>query len=364
MIKMADLYGQYLSIKTDLDRAIEDVIRDSAFINGKYVKKFEEEFASYLGVDYCIGVGNGTDALEIIIKSFDFPEGSEIIVPSNSFIASSEAVSNSNCRVVFCDCNDNYTISLESLREKISEKTKAVIAIHLYGHPCEMDELLEISKTNNLKLIEDCAQAHGAEYKNKKVGTFGDASAFSFYPGKNLGAYGDAGAIVSNNESIAQKVRMIANHGRVEKYDHLFEGRNSRLDGLQAAVLSAKLKYLDKWTSIRIELAEEYMKMLNNVSSIELPKVQPYVKHVYHLFVIKAKLRDSLKDFLFKEGIETGIHYPISLPKLKAYQYLHQADENFASNINDSFLLSLPIGEHLGKSDIEKVVQKLEIFYA
>ena len=218
MIKFLDLKSQYDSIKDEIDKAISNVIDETAFIGGKYVEQFEKEFAKFCQAEYCQGVANGTDALEIVIKALDLPKGSEIIVPANSFISSSESVTRSGHKVVFCDCNEhNYTISIPSLKSKITSNTKAIVVVHLYGHPCNMDEILTLAKKHNLKVIEDCAQSHGAEYKGKRVGAIGDAGTFSFYPGKNLGAYGDGGAIVTNNEELAKKCKMIANHGRIEK---------------------------------------------------------------------------------------------------------------------------------------------------
>jgi dTDP-4-amino-4,6-dideoxygalactose transaminase len=353
MIDFLDLNAQYLSIKDEIDNAIASVIKDSAFIGGKYVKQFEENFSSYQQVKYCVGVGNGTDALEIAVEALNLPKGSEIIVPANSFIASAEAVGRAGYKVVFCDANiDNYTINIEDVKRRITVNTSAIIAVHLYGHPCNMDPLLELAKKYDLKIIEDCAQAHGAEYKGKRVGAIGDIGCFSFYPGKNLGAYGDGGAIVTNDEELAVKCRMIANHGRVEKYDHQFEGRNSRLDGIQAAILDVKLKYLDGWTEARIKVADFYLENLKNVI---LPKREIWAKQVYHLFVIRVKERDGLKKYLKENNINTGIHYPILLPKLKAYDYIGQVSEDFFVNSSDYDLLSLPIGDHLGDRDLRVI---------
>lgn len=363
MIKFLDLKDQYENIKEEIDATITKVINETAFIGGKYVENFEKEFADYQEVKYCIGVGNGTDALEIAIESLDLPKGSEIIVPANSFIASSEAITRTGHKVVFCDCDkENYTISISSLKSKITKNTKAIIAVHLYGHPCDMDELLSIAKEYDLKIIEDCAQAHGAEYKGKKIGGIGNIGTFSFYPGKNLGAYGDGGAIVTNERNLAKKCKMIANHGRIEKYNHEFEGRNSRLDALQAGILSVKLKYLDKWTARRIEIANYYLENLNNLENIILPKREAYVKQVYHLFVIRSKKRDELQKYLKDNNIQSGIHYPISLPKLEAYNYLKQANEKFFANTSDKELLSLPIGDHLALKDIEHIVNTIKRF--
>ncbi len=364
MIKFLDLRKQYLSIKDEIDEAIANVINETAFIGGKYLQTFENEFAAYCEAKHCIGVGNGTDALEIAIEAQEFPKGSEIIVPANSFIASSEAVSKVGHKVVFCDCDEhNYTISIKSLKSKITSKTKAIIAVHLYGHPCDMDEVMSLAKEYGLKVIEDSAQAHGAMYKGKKVGSIGDIGTFSFYPGKNLGAYGDGGAIVTNDETLAKKCKMIANHGRVEKYNHEFEGRNSRLDALQAAVLSVKLKHLETWVEKRIKVAEYYLEELKDVESIVLPKRETWAKQAYHLFVIRAKNRDKLQQYLKNNDIQTGIHYPIALPKLKAYKYLHQDKEDFFANRYDEELLSLPMGEHLEKDELEKIAEAIRGFY-
>jgi dTDP-4-amino-4,6-dideoxygalactose transaminase len=364
MIKFLDLKKQYETIKPQIDEAIQNVINESAFIGGRYVAEFEKAFASFCNTQYCIGVGNGTDALEIAIDSLELDKSSEIIVPANSFIASAESVTRTGHKVVFCDCDkDNYTISIDSLKSKITQNTKAVIVVHLYGHPCDMDEVMKIAKRYDLKVIEDCAQAHGAKYKNQKVGSIGDVATFSFYPGKNLGAYGDGGAIVTNDSKIAQKSRMIANHGRIEKYNHEFEGRNSRLDGLQASVLSVKLEYLNQWIGHRIKIADIYLDNLSGIEHIILPKREEWAVQAYHLFVIRIKERDKLKEYLLEQNIQSGIHYPISLPKLKAYKYLGQDSEEFYANKYDEELLSLPIGEHLQLEDIQYICQKIKEFF-
>lgn len=364
MIKFLDLNKQYLSIKDEIDKAIQMVINDSAFIGGKHVNAFEDEFADYQKAEHCIGCGNGTDALEIAMEALGLTEGSEVIVPANTFIASAEAVTRCGHKVVFCDCDPaNYTISIDDARDRITERTSAIIGVHLYGHPCDMDGLNELAKESDLKVIEDCAQAHGAEYKGRRVGAIGDIGTFSFYPGKNLGAYGDAGAIVTNNKELALKCRMIANHGRIDKYDHEFEGRNSRLDGLQAAVLSVKLKHLDKWIQARIDVAEYYMANLSNVESLVLPKLESWARHVFHLFVIRSKQRDELKKYLTSHKISTGIHYPVSLPQTQAYGYLAQDSIEMKADKYAGELLSLPIGEHLYTKDLEYITRKLLTFF-
>ena len=359
MIKFLDLNYIHEKIKPELDEVIQKVIHESAFIGGKYVKKFEEEFANYLGAKHCIGVGNGTDAIEIAIEALGLPSGSEIIVPANSFIASSEAVTRSGHRVVFCDCDaGNYTIDIDSLKSKITGKTKAIVVVHLYGHPCDMDSVMELARTHNLKVIEDCAQAHGAEFKGKKIGTFGDVATFSFYPGKNLGAFGDAGAIVTNTDSLVTKIRMIANHGRIDKYDHKFEGRNSRLDGLQAAILSVKLSYLDEQNTHRGKIALKYNELLKDISGVTIPVQEKWAKHVYHLYVIRTKNRDQWKQRLQESGIESSVHYPIALPKLEAYSYI--SDKKFRACEMDAQLLSLPIGVHVQINDIVQIAETMK----
>ncbi len=363
MIKFLDLGAQYQAIKPEIDQAIKSVIEESAFIGGKYVAKFEKEFAEYVTAEHCIGVANGTDALEIAIEALNMPTGSEIIVPANSFIASAEAVTRQGHKVVFTDADaDSYVISIEDLKKRITPKTKAIMAVHLYGHPCDMDALFDLAHEHGLYIIEDCAQSHGAEYKGKKVGSIGHIATFSFYPGKNLGAYGDGGAITTSDELLAKKCRMIANHGRIAKYDHEFEGRNSRLDGLQAAILSVKLKYLNDWTERRIEIADYYSEHLKGIKGVVLPVRQNWAKQVYHLFVIRVDKRDELKNYLADLDVQTGVHYPISLPKLKAYEYTEQAQERMFANESDETLLSLPIGEHLTELNITKVVESIKCF--
>jgi dTDP-4-amino-4,6-dideoxygalactose transaminase len=364
MIKFLDLFAQYQAIKPEIDAAIANVIRDAAFVGGKYVKEFEQQFADYVGVKYCIGVGNGTDALEIAIEAAQLPQGSEIIVPGNSFIATAEAVTRCGHKVVFADVDHGcYTLTAEAVRSKLTERTKAIIPVHLYGHPCDMDALIEVCANHRLIMIEDCAQAHGARYKGRGIGTLGDLAAFSFYPGKNLGAYGDAGAITTQNEAFATRARKIANHGRIGKYNHEFEGRNSRLDGLQAAILSVKLPHLNGWNQRRIEIADYYLKHLDGIENLLLPRRQTWAKQVYHLFVVRTPMRDELRAFLDERGIETGIHYPIAMPKLEAYSYLGAPDFGAFYNQTDTSLLSLPMGEHLSLDNAAIVVRAVREFF-
>lgn len=365
MIKFLDLAHQYKTIQTEIDSAIRSTIEQAAFIGGPSVKAFEIEFARYQQAAHCVGVANGTDALEIAIESLRLPPGSEIIVPANSFIASAEAVTRCGHRVVFADVSPlTYNLDLSDVQRRIGARTSAIIVVHLYGHPCDMNDLLAIAARHNLKLIEDCAQAHGAEYRGRRLGAIGDAGAFSFYPGKNLGAYGDAGCIVTNNGDLAAKCRMIANHGRINKYDHLIEGRNSRLDALQAAVLNVKLKWLNVWVERRNAIARRYIAGLGGVKGCALPQTMENVRHAYHLFVVRLKDRDALKSHLAAQGIETGIHYPIALPKLAAYSYLGQGTERMQANLIDDQLLSLPMGEHLTDTEVETVIEAVKTFFS
>lgn len=356
MVKFLDLHKQYLSLKEEMDAKIFEVIRSTSFIGGEYVNAFEEAFGSYCEAGFCIGVGNGTDALQIALWALDLPKGSEVIVPANSFIATSEAVTLNGLKVVFADCDADYTLSPKSVKEMITPDTSAIIPVHLYGQPCDIDALKKVAQEHSLKIIEDCAQAHGALYKGKKVGSLGDVGTFSFYPGKNLGAYGDGGAITTNDEKIAQRCRMYANHGRSEKYDHRFEGVNSRLDALQAAILSVKLPHLESWIDARRGVAEYYLQRLDK-ADITLPKVRKEVRHVWHLFVIQTHDRDRLKEHLLAQGIQTGVHYPLALPKLHAYRHHEKSTTHFRASSIDSILLSLPMGEHLGYEERERVVE-------
>jgi len=368
MIPLVDLRAQYQSIKKEVDAAISQVIDDTAFIGGKYAAAFEEEFANALGVGYCVGVGNGTDALFIVLKALGVGKGDEVIVPANSFIATSEAVTATGAHVVFIDCSsDDSCIDVGEVRKKITPKTKAIMVVHLYGQPAMLDELGAIAREHNLFLVEDAAQAHFAEYKGKMIGTFGVAATFSFYPGKNLGAYGDAGAIVTNDEALAIKCRMLANHGRAkgEKYNHAIEGFNSRLDGMQATILSVKLRHLSGWTKRRQELAHTYNEALSGIPGLELPPEILDRQSVYHLYVIRTKGREALREYLKSEGIETGVHYPIGLPYLSAYAYLNtQAPEDFPVTYRlQSEILSLPLYPELTEEQQMHIIHTIKDFF-
>lgn len=365
-IPFVDLKAQYKSIKGDIDRVIADVIASSAFIGGPCVKAFENAFAAFCGVRHCIGVGNGTDAIFLTLKAMGIGRGDEVITSANSFIATSEAITMAGARVVFVDIDPRtFNIDPTKIEKKITRKTKAIIPVHLYGQPADMDPILEVARKNGLKVIEDAAQAHGALYKNRKAGTLGDAACFSFYPGKNLGAYGDGGAIVTGDEDLAVKARMLANHGRVDKYDHQFEGVNSRLDGLQAAILNVKLAHLPRWNGQRRYNASMYNKFLGDFHWITTPAELPITEAVYHLYVIRVRkeFRQKLQEYLKSEGIQTGIHYPIALPRLKAYAYLNNGEDDFPGATQACReILSLPMFPEMQELQVRYVSGKISEF--
>lgn len=358
MIPFVDLNAQYRSIKHEIDNAINECVLEGNFIRGKAVSDFEDSFSKYIGTEYCLGCGNGTDALEIILLSLGIGPGDEVIVPALSWIATAECVNNNGAEPVFVDINLlNYNIDYKKIENKISKKTKAIIVVHLYGCPADLPEISAIAKKNNLYLIEDCAQAHGADYFGKKIGTYGIASAFSFFPSKNLGAYGDGGAILTNDKNIADKARMISNHGQLSiKHSHKMIGRNSRLDTIQASVLNIKLHYLDEWNKKRISAAQYYISLLKKNERVILPSEITGIKHVYHLFVIRVKNRKIITDKLITNSVSFGIHYPKALPFIDAYSYKNLLLEEFpvASNITDE-ILSLPVYPEISTEQIDCV---------
>jgi dTDP-4-amino-4,6-dideoxygalactose transaminase len=358
-IPFVDLQAQYRSIKQDIDAAIQSVIQDAAFIEGKYLEAFEHHFARYIGVSHCIGVANGTDALLMALKALGVRAGDEVITAANSYIATAEAITNTGASVMFVDCHTStYNINVQRIEEAITKKTKAIIPVHLYGQPAEMDAILNIARRYQLFVVEDAAQAHGAQYKGQTVGTFGDCACFSFYPGKNLGAYGDGGAVVTNNDVLARYIRMHRNHGGIKKYEHQLPGTNSRLDGLQAAILDVKLHYLDQWNERRRKVAAMYTQTLQDVGI--MPTILPEVNPVYHLYVIRVKHRDRIRKILAEKGIATGIHYPTPIPFLQAYAFLGHAPDDFpvAYSYKDE-LLSLPIYSDMTDEQVEYVIESL-----
>ena len=325
------------------------------------MQKFERKFSSYCDCDHCIACGNGTDALTYLLKAMNLREGSTVIVPANTFIATAEAVIANGLKVRFADVDEDYTISPDSV-EKLIDKNKnvsAVIAVHLYGLPAKIDKLETITKKHGIKLIEDAAQAHGAEFNGRRAGSLADGAIFSFYPGKVLGAAGDAGAITVNSSEVAERARMLCDHGRTQKYFHDFSGGNSRMDSVQAAVLNIKLKYLEKWIERRNEVAATYLELLRNVKSVELPTVRHGLRHAWHLFVIRVKERDTLINYLEQEGIQCGVHYPYSLPEQPVFKEHFKYCKDYRAVLWSKEYISLPIGEHMTDEMIHYVVSKI-----
>ena len=365
-ILFVDLQTQYEGIKPAIDKAIADVISETAFIGGKYVKAFEAEFAKLYGVKHVITCANGTDSLYILMRMLSIGEGDEVITVANSWISSSETISQTGAKPVFVDVDPVYYSMDETLLETaITPRTKAVIAVHLQGQMCNIEVISEICKKHKIHLIEDCAQSHFSEFNKIRAGLRGIAASFSFYPGKNLGAYGDAGCMITNDDVLAEKCRMYANHGALKKHHHIMEGLNSRLDGLQAAILTAKLPYILKWTDSRISNAELYDKHLSGISQLLIPVVRPGSKHSFHLYVVRVEKRDELMAFLKENSIETAIHYPTALPNLPCYKYLGNTTAQFpVATALQSEILSLPLYPELTEEQIRHVAAVIRQFYS
>lgn len=361
-VPFVDLSVQYERLQPGIDEAMQAVINDTAFVRGPYVKEFEEAYAKAYGVDHCIGVANGTDAIYVVLRMLGIGPGDEVITVANSWISSSETIGQTGATPVFVDIDpDYYNIDVDRIEEKITEDTKAIIPVHLYGQSAEIDAIMEVAREHDLYVIEDTAQAHFAEYDDQYVGTFGIAGTFSFYPGKNLGAYGDAGAIVTNDDELARRCRMFSDHGASEKHDHEMEGINSRLDGLQAAVLSTKLPHTQEWNRRRYEHAQRYTNRLRDVPGITPPVVHPSADHVFHLYVIRVdEGRDALQEFLEERGVSTSIHYPTALPFLKAYEHRGFESSDFpVAHRYQNQILSLPMYPELTPELIDYVTSSI-----
>lgn len=365
-VPFVDLKAQYQSIKNDVDQAIAKVIEDTAFIGGYFVTEFERKFAELYGVKHVISCANGTDSLYIIMKMLGIGAGDEVITSANSWISSSETITQAGARPVFIDAHPGYfSMDEAKLESLISPRTKAVIAVHLQGQMCDIASIRSICDKKNIHLIEDCAQSHFSEYEGVKAGLTGVAGSFSFYPGKNLGAYGDAGCIITQDDALAEKCRMYARHGALIKHQHQMEGINSRLDGLQAAILCAKLPYILKWTRERIANAALYDKALEGIQAVVRPALRPGTRHTYHLYFIRARKRDQLAAYLKGRGIETAIHYPTALPNLPAYRYLGHKPSDFpVATSLQSDALSLPIYPEMKADAIEYVADAIRNFYS
>ena len=360
-VPFLDLKAPYQELQQEMDAAYQRVIHSGWYILGQELDAFEKEFSQYCNAKYCIGVGNGLEALHLVLKAWDICVGDEVIVPSHTYIATWLAVTHVGARPVPVEtCISSYTIDTKKIEAAITEKTKAIIAVDLYGHPADMDAVLAIAEKYDLKVLEDAAQSHGAKYKGKKVGNLAHATGFSFYPGKNLGALGDGGAITTNDELLAKKLRMLRNYGSCTKYHHEELGYNSRLDELQAAFLRVKLKYLDEWNSRRKIIAQQYLNELSTNSNIVLPKGETWADSAWHLFVIRHKNRDILQRRLTEAGIQTLIHYPIPPHLSDAYKKDGWAIGDFPiSEMLANEIVSLPIGPHLNYEQVEYVIKSL-----
>jgi dTDP-4-amino-4,6-dideoxygalactose transaminase len=362
-IPFLDLKKQYLQIRSEVLGKIEGVLEDTAFSGGKYVEEFEQKFATYCNTNYCIAVNNGTSALHLAMLALGIGEGDEVIVPANTFIATAWGVSYCNATPIFVDCTaDTWEIDVSKIEEKITSKTKAIVGVHLYGQPFDIDAVTAIAKKHNLFLVEDAAQAHGAYYKGERVGGFGEMACFSFYPGKNLGTYGEGGGIVTNNEKYFKHLQSLRNHGSVVRYYHDEIGYNMRMGGVEAAVLSVKLQYLDAWNNRRKEIARMYQQGITN-PKIKM-QVQPeFADSVYHLFVITTEDRDGLMKYLQANGVFPGLHYPVPCHLQRAYAHLgyKQGDCPNAEYLA-SHCLSLPMFAELSDAEVEKVIELLNKF--
>ncbi len=357
-VPYADLQLQYQTIKSEIDAAIAAVIRDNAFIRGSYVDAFEQEFAGAVDIKHCVSCANGTDALFLALAALKVRLGDEVITTAHSWISTSAMITHAGANVVFADTDENtFTIDPAAVEAAITPRTVGIIPVHLYGQPADMDAVMAIARKHGLWVIEDCAQAHLARYKGLQVGTFGAAATYSFYPGKNLGAMGDAGAVVTNDGALAEHMTMLARHGGLTKHQHHIEGINSRLDGLQAAILSAKLPHLPQWTKARQDAAKVYDAGLNQIEDVVVPSVAAGREHVYHLYTIQHPQRDALAAHLSANGVQTAINYPAALPFLAAYSRLKHRPEQFPNAFRQqSRILSLPMFAEITAEQQDEVI--------
>ena len=368
-IPLVDLKKQYASIQQEMDGKISGVLKSTAFILGSEVKEFEKEFAAFCTAEHSIGVSSGTAALALALLALDIGKGSEVITTPNTFIATAGAISHVGARPVLVDVDpESYNIDVSKIEEAITERTKAIIPVHLYGQPSEMDAVLQIAKKHGLGVVEDACQAHGAEYRGQRAGSLGDISAFSFYPGKNLGAYGDGGAVVTNRGELAERIKLLRNHGSLRKYYHEIIGYNSRLDEIQAAILRVKLRYLDEWNEKRrgkANLYNEYLKDLVHEGLVVTPKEKDWAKHVYHLYVIQVEegIRDKLIEYLNVREIGAQIHYPIPIHLQKAYRHLGYKEGSFpVAEKLAKRIVSLPMFPELEEHQVERITHEIKAF--
>lgn len=360
-ISIVDLGAHYRSIKTEIDKAVLDVLSSGHYVLGPQVKAFEDELAQYTGCKHAIACANGTDAITLSLLALGIKPGDEVITVSHSFFATSEAIALVGAKPVFVDINESdFNIDVSQIEKQITTKTKAIIPVHIYGQPCEIDRLMEVAKRHKLFVIEDCAQAIGAKYKGQTVGTFGDVGTLSFFPTKNLGAYGDGGAVLTNSDEIANKFKQLRVHGSSKRYVHDFIGLNSRLDEIQAAILRVELKCLDEWNHKRFKAAENYNQLFRNISDVTVPIIVPDRKHIFHQYTIRVKNRDLLCEKLKEKNIESIIYYPIPIHKQKAFEYLNVSEIHLpVTNSICNEILSLPIYPEITNEIQEIVVQSI-----
>lgn len=362
-IPLVDLKANYLSIKKEIDTAIQNVLNDTSFINGPFLTEFEHNFAKFCNVKHAVGASSGTTALHLALLAADIKPGDEVITVPNTFIATTETIRYVQGKIKFVDVkSDTALLDIDLLKKQITDKTKAIIVVHLYGQMPDMKHIKEIATDHDLFLIEDAAQAHAAEYNGHQPGYYGDVATFSFFPAKNLGCYGDGGAVVTNNDELAEYIRLLLNHGRTQKYEHKIEGYNYRLDALQAAILKTKLNHLHKWTNQRRKHADYYTKHLSN--SVQPPIEDKNAKHVYYMYEIQATKRDKIRAYLKKQGIHTGIHYPIPLHLQPAYKHLNLPKGSFpVAEKLASQILSIPMYPELTIKQQDYIIDHIKTFY-
>jgi dTDP-4-amino-4,6-dideoxygalactose transaminase len=363
-VPFLDMKAQYQELQGEFDQAYQRVMDSGWYILGAEVEAFEQEFADYLGAKHCVGVGNGLEALQLILMGYGIGAGDEVIVPANTYIASWLAISYTGAYPVPVEPDPRtYNIDPQLIQAAITSRTKAIMPVHLYGQPVAMETIWKLARSHELKIIEDAAQVHGGWYKDRKAGVLGDAAGFSFYPTKNLGAFGDAGAIVTNDDELAGKVRILRNYGSREKYYNEFKGHNTRLDPIQAAFLRAKLRHLDEWNQRRSQIADRYLENLRSLPDLGIPEIPPDVGPVWHLFVITHPKRDRLQGYLKEQGIGTLIHYPIPPHLSQAYQEMGYKNGDFPiTERMAETVLSLPVGSHLPVEDADYIIQTLQDF--
>ncbi len=363
-VPFVDLKAQYQSLKPAIDEAIQAVIANTAFIGGRYVDGFEKAYAEKYGVKHCVSCANGTDAIYITLKALGIGPGDEVVTVANSWISTSETVTQTGARPVFVDIDEYFHIDPAKVEAKITKRTKAILPVHIYGQPAAIDAIQRIADAHGLPLVEDCAQSHFATFGGRKTGTFGVAGTFSFYPGKNLGAYGDAGAVVTNDDGLARKIRLFANHGSLQKHIHEIEGINSRLDAIQAVVLNAKLPHIEDWNKARHEHGLRYNALLEGIPGVKTPKLRANAFHIFHVYSVRVPRRDALAEHLKVKGVATGIHYPVALPFMPAYAYLGHKPADFpAAHAAQDEILSLPMYPELADAQIEYVAASIREFY-